>query len=333
MQRGKKEAVMRKLIVFGVLLGVAAAVIGCGKKRESASGGSSESSSGNPYEKMVQDFCTSAQQFSSALRTCDNHLLSEFNLHDCASALKGTSRRTKSASASDGFWSALIEGKKSVKTEIIKTVDLKDMDVKGAFIAATCGDATIYFGVGSEKGREVKMGVIDKEEMEEKIKEIEKIEKMDGKERRRLQQKQQNTVKASRVETARLLIKNVELALRSYYFKHGKYPESLETLTQAPDEDRDPLLEGDSVDPWGNELRYEKRGKKRPAIISAGPDGEFFTDDDITNIDDRKDSYRPHVGMGRKVRGATEAISEEEGAKAKSAVESMDENTIRRLGK
>ena len=329
MQQGKKEAVMRKLIVFGVLLGVVAAVIGCGKKRESASGGSSESSSGNPYEKMVQDFCTSAQQFSSALRMCDNRLLSEFNLHDCASVFKETSSRNKSASGSDAFWSALIEGMRPVKTEVIKTVDLKDMGVKGAFIAATCGDVTIYFGVGSEKGREVEMDVIDKEEMEEKIKEIEKIEKMGEKERRRLRQ---GTVMTARVDVARLLVKNVELALTSYNFKYGKWPDSLDALTQAPDEDSDPFLEGDPVDPWGNELRYEKRGKKRPAIISAGPDGEFDTPDDITNLDARKDSYRPREDIGRKVEKAIEVISGEEGTKAKDAVESIDENTIRRLG-
>ena len=37
-------------------------------------------------------------------------------------------------------------------------------------------------------------------------------------------------------------------------------------------------------------------------------------------------------GVGKKVAGATEAISEEEGSKAKSAVEEMDENTIKKLG-
>ena len=239
-------------------------------------GGSSESSSGNPYEEMVQDFCSSAQQFSSALRTCGYHLLSEFNLHDCASALKGTSRRTKSASASDDFWSALIEGKKAVKTEIIKTFDYKNVGVGGAVIAATCGDVTIYFAVG-EKGRKVEMDVFEKkEELEKILKEFEKVEKMDEKERRGLRQ---DAVKA--VETARLLIVNVGLAVKSYNFKYGKYPDSLEALTKAPDEDSDPLLEGEPVDPWGNELRYEKRGKKPPAIISAGPDGEFDTDDDM----------------------------------------------------
>ena len=37
-------------------------------------------------------------------------------------------------------------------------------------------------------------------------------------------------------------------------------------------------------------------------------------------------------GVGKKVAGATAAISEEEGSKAKQAVEELDENTIKRLG-
>jgi Flp pilus assembly pilin Flp len=37
-------------------------------------------------------------------------------------------------------------------------------------------------------------------------------------------------------------------------------------------------------------------------------------------------------GVGKKVAGATEAISESEGSAAKSKVESMDENQIKRLG-
>ena len=89
-----------------------------------------------------------------------------------------------------------------------------------------------------------------------------------------------NHVKESRIETTRLLISNVELALQTYNMKHGKYPDSLEVLTQAPDEDSDPLLDGEPVDPWGNELKYEKKGK-RFVVISAGPDGEFGGDDDI----------------------------------------------------
>ena len=97
-----------------------------------------------------------------------------------------------------------------------------------------------------------------------------------------------NHVKESRIETTRLLINNVELALQTYNMKHGKYPDSLEVLTQAPDEDSDPLLDGEPVDPWGNELKYEKKGKRRPLLTSLGPDGEEGGGDDITNYDDKK---------------------------------------------
>lgn len=37
-------------------------------------------------------------------------------------------------------------------------------------------------------------------------------------------------------------------------------------------------------------------------------------------------------GVGKKVAGATEAISDEEGGNARNAVDSMDENKIKRLG-
>ena len=95
-------------------------------------------------------------------------------------------------------------------------------------------------------------------------------------------------LKEARVETARELIKSVETALNMYSMKHGgKYPDSLEALTQETD-DEEALLQGDYVDPWGQELKYEKQGKKRPKITSAGPDGEEGTEDDITNYEAKK---------------------------------------------
>ena len=95
-------------------------------------------------------------------------------------------------------------------------------------------------------------------------------------------------LKEARVETARELIKSVETALNMYSMKHGgKYPDSLEALTQETD-DEEALLQGDYVDPWGQELKYEKQGKKRPKITSYGPDGEEGGGDDITNYDDTK---------------------------------------------
>ncbi len=155
--------------------------------------------------------------------------------------------------------------------------------------------------------------------------------------------------KSERKRETRELIKNVEIALKMYCLKHGKYPDSLDVLTQAPDDDSDPLLVGEPVDPWGNELMYEKRGRKLPIIRSAGPDGELGTDDDLTNQDVVKpressarkgrgameaviDAVTPWRSVARKVEGATRAIEEEEGDKAKAAVEPLDENAIKRLG-
>ncbi len=92
----------------------------------------------------------------------------------------------------------------------------------------------------------------------------------------------------ARIASARVQIKNVEEALVAYSMKHGgKYPDSLDTLTQETD-DEDALLQGGTEDPWGNTLQFEKRGKKRPLITSAGPDGEFGTEDDITNVEKKK---------------------------------------------
>ena len=92
----------------------------------------------------------------------------------------------------------------------------------------------------------------------------------------------------ARVATTRSLISNVDVAVKSYNMKHGKYPASLDVLTQEQADGSEPLLEGEPVDPWGNELQYELQGKKRPKITSYGPDGEAGGDDDITNYDEKK---------------------------------------------
>ena len=63
-------------------------------------------------------------------------------------------------------------------------------------------------------------------------------------------------------------------------------PDSLEELTKETD-DEDALLQGDYIDPWGTEIKYDKpkKGGKRPLLTSAGEDKEFGTPDDITNKD------------------------------------------------
>ena len=97
-----------------------------------------------------------------------------------------------------------------------------------------------------------------------------------------------NYLADARIATTRSLIANVDVAVKSYNMKHGKYPESLEVLQEPQEDGGDPWLEGEAVDPWGNELKYEKQGKKRPKITSAGPDGEEGTEDDITNYEAKK---------------------------------------------
>ena len=88
----------------------------------------------------------------------------------------------------------------------------------------------------------------------------------------------------ARITTTRSLIKNIEDACQMYSMKHGgKYPSQLSEL-QEGDDDNPPLLDGGIEDPWGNEIKYEKRGK-RIYLTSFGPDGEEGTEDDITNLD------------------------------------------------
>ena len=81
---------------------------------------------------------------------------------------------------------------------------------------------------------------------------------------------------------ARATVQTVNEAVTSYYIKNKKMPGSLAQLTEGNDDDP-PILEGGDKainDPWDNELRYEQKGK-RFVVISAGPDGEFGTEDDI----------------------------------------------------
>lgn len=96
-----------------------------------------------------------------------------------------------------------------------------------------------------------------------------------------------NYLADARIATTRSLIKNIEDACTMYSIKHGgKFPSQLSDL-QEGDDDNPPILQGGIEDPWGNEIKYEKRGK-RVYLTSFGPDGEEGGDDDITNLDKKK---------------------------------------------
>ncbi|KFE63283.1 type II secretion system major pseudopilin GspG [Hyalangium minutum] len=85
-------------------------------------------------------------------------------------------------------------------------------------------------------------------------------------------------------DTARLDINSIHNALKLYYTKAGKYPDTatgLKALVDTQNLDKLP------VDPWGNEYVYMNEGGK-PVIVSYGADGTVGgegSDQDISSKD------------------------------------------------
>lgn len=87
----------------------------------------------------------------------------------------------------------------------------------------------------------------------------------------------------ARITTTRASITQIEQAVQIFAMKHnGKLPDALEELTAGTDDEPGLLKEGAVNDSWGAAFGYSKTGKKFK-IVSAGPDGEMGTEDDITN--------------------------------------------------
>ncbi|MBP5321544.1 MAG: type II secretion system protein GspG [Kiritimatiellae bacterium] len=87
----------------------------------------------------------------------------------------------------------------------------------------------------------------------------------------------------ARITVTRGSIETIEQAIQMFSMKHnGKFPDTLEELTQGTDDSPGLLKEGALNDSWGTPFSYTKQGK-RFKIVSAGPDLEIGTDDDITN--------------------------------------------------
>jgi general secretion pathway protein G len=84
-------------------------------------------------------------------------------------------------------------------------------------------------------------------------------------------------------DTARLDIGNIQNALKLYYTKKGKYPDTatgLRALVETQNLERIP------TDPWGNEYVYMNEGGK-PVIISYGADGVAGGDGSDADISSR----------------------------------------------
>lgn len=89
-------------------------------------------------------------------------------------------------------------------------------------------------------------------------------------------------LKKANETAAKASVDSLKEAVTTYYINNSKLPTSLSQLVEGSD-DKPAILEGGEgalIDPWNNEYKYETRGK-RFTIISAGPDGDFGTEDDI----------------------------------------------------
>ena len=109
--------------------------------------------------------------------------------------------------------------------------------------------------------------------------------------------------KKADIRTAEVQIGNLGSALKMYVVDMKVYPsteDGLEALLKAPEDERlarkwaGPYIDGNKLplDPWGNEFEYEYDALEGddeggvpdfPRILSAGPDGQTGTDDDIAN--------------------------------------------------
>jgi general secretion pathway protein G len=92
-------------------------------------------------------------------------------------------------------------------------------------------------------------------------------------------------IEKTRKTAAKSGVDNIKGAVTTWMLgkKKSSPPTDLKVLITA-DGDEEPALDGGEgalMDPWDVEYKIEVSGKRRFVIISAGPDNEFGTDDDI----------------------------------------------------
>ena len=101
-------------------------------------------------------------------------------------------------------------------------------------------------------------------------------------------------------DMAKIMVDDTAQAVEMFYTQMNRYPgeDGLKELMEKPDDEKEAkrwhlLLEQIPVDPWGEELKYEKMevAEDQPTakpyhIWSTGPDKEDGTDDDIKSWTD-----------------------------------------------
>ena len=100
-------------------------------------------------------------------------------------------------------------------------------------------------------------------------------------------------IEKTRITAAKTAVDNIKGAVTTWMLSKKKAtpPSDLSVLVKA-DGDEEPELDGGEgalVDPWDTDFKIEVKGK-RFVVISAGPDTEFGTEDDIRSdkIDSKK---------------------------------------------
>ena len=78
---------------------------------------------------------------------------------------------------------------------------------------------------------------------------------------------------SSQTKIAANQIRQFHNALDQWKLNNYKYPDSLESLTEADPITGDPLLKRIPLDPWQNEYQYEFDQDNNPIITSFGADG------------------------------------------------------------
>ena len=91
-------------------------------------------------------------------------------------------------------------------------------------------------------------------------------------------------IESTRKTAAKTAVDNIKGAVTTWMLtkKKSTPPSDLKVLVDATG-DEEPALDGGEgalVDPWDGDYKIEVKGK-RFVIISAGPDGEFGTEDDV----------------------------------------------------
>jgi general secretion pathway protein G len=116
------------------------------------------------------------------------------------------------------------------------------------------------------------------------------------------------TREGARIDTTKLMIKQIESALDTYNLHIGSYPtddQGLQALLVKPSFDDDklgekwrgPYLKEEPRDAWNHPIKYQKvegstdeTGGKPYKVWSLGPDGQDGTEDDIKSWSDTSSS-------------------------------------------